>query len=101
MGARRSVRLQAAVERLHRTSAQIDVRIAFMLLALLTYFSHEFGLEVVLGAFLAGVLVSLLDRDKAVASSGLKDKLDGVAFGIFIPIFFVASGAQLDLESLF
>jgi Kef-type K+ transport system membrane component KefB len=99
-GARGSVRLKGAIERLHRTSAQIAVRIAFLLLAVLVYLSEEFGLEVVLGAFLAGAMVSLLDREDVVASSGLQDKLDGIGFGIFIPIFFVVSGVQLDLESM-
>lgn len=100
-GARGSRVLGAAVGRLHGTSAQITVRIAFLLLALLVYLSTEFGLEVVLGAFLAGAMVSLLDQDDAVRSSGLQDKLDGIGFGIFIPIFFVVSGVRLDLDSLF
>jgi Kef-type K+ transport system membrane component KefB len=100
-GAGASRRLQAAVLRMHRTSAQISVRIAFLLLVILVYMSSEFGLEVVLGAFLAGAMVSLLDREKAVRSTGLQEKLEGIGFGIFIPIFFVVSGAQLDLGELF
>jgi Kef-type K+ transport system membrane component KefB len=55
----------------------------------------------VLGAFLAGAMVSFLDREKVVESSGLQEKLDGIGFGVFIPMFFVVSGVQLDLESLF
>jgi Kef-type K+ transport system membrane component KefB len=101
LGARGSRVLAAAVGRLHRTSAQITVRIAFLLLALLVYLSTEFDLEVVMGAFLAGAMVSLLDREDAVRSSGLQDKLEGIGFGIFIPIFFVVSGVRLDLDSLF
>jgi Kef-type K+ transport system membrane component KefB len=100
-GARGSRVLSAAVGRLHRTSAQITVRIAFLLLALLVYLSSEFGLEVVMGAFLAGAMVSLLDHDDAVRSSGLQDKLEGIGFGIFFPIFFVVSGVKLDLDALF
>jgi Kef-type K+ transport system membrane component KefB len=100
-GARGSARLKAAVVRLHRTSAQISVRIAFLLLAGLVLMAEEFGLEVVLGAFLAGAMVSFLDREKAVESSGLQAKLEGIGFGVFIPMFFVVSGVQLDLESLF
>jgi Kef-type K+ transport system membrane component KefB len=100
-GARASGALKATIVRLHRTSAQIGVRIAWLVLALLVFLSEEFGLEVVLGAFLAGALVSLLDREDAVRQSGLQDKLDGIGFGIFIPIFFVVSGVQLDLDSLF
>jgi Kef-type K+ transport system membrane component KefB len=100
-GARGSARLKAAVVRLQRTSAQITVRIAFLLLAGLVLMAEEFGLEVVLGAFLAGAMVSFLDREKAVASSGLQEKLDGIGFGVFIPLFFVVSGVQLELGSLF
>ena len=86
---------------MHRTSAQISVRIAFLLLGGLVYMSEEFGLEVVLGAFLAGAMVSLLDREGAVAGTGLEDKLQGIGFGIFIPMFFVVSGVKLDLDALF
>jgi Kef-type K+ transport system membrane component KefB len=100
-GARGSVALKAAIVRMHRTSAQIGVRIAWLLLAVLVYLSVEFGLEVVLGAFLAGALVSLLDRENALATSGMQEKLDAIGFGIFIPIFFVVSGVQLDLDALF
>ena len=104
-GARGRARLgsscKATVARLHRTSAQISVRIAFLLLAVLVYMSEEFGLEVVLGAFLAGAMVSLLDREHAVRATGLQDKLEGIGFGVFIPIFFVVSGVKLDLDSLF
>ena len=100
-GARGSAALKATVTRLQRTSAQIGVRIAFLLLVVLVYMSEEFGLEVVLGAFLAGAMVSLLDREHAVRSTGLQDKLEGIGFGVFIPVFFVVSGVRLDLDSLF
>jgi Kef-type K+ transport system membrane component KefB len=100
-GARGSTQLKATVLRLHRTSAQISVRIAFLLLIGLVYMSEEFGLEVVLGAFLAGAMVSLLDREDVVSDTGLQEKLEGIGFGVFIPIFFVVSGAKLDLSSLF
>jgi len=100
-GARGSEQLKATVARLHRTSAQISVRIAFLLLVVLVYMSEEFGLEVVLGAFLAGAMVSLLDRENVVRDTGLTEKLEGIGFGVFIPIFFVASGVSLDLDALF
>jgi Kef-type K+ transport system membrane component KefB len=100
-GARGSGALRQAVFRMHRTSAQISVRIAFLLLAVLVFFAGRFGLEVVLGAFLAGAMVSLLDRERTVAKTGLKEKLEGIGFGIFIPTFFVVSGVRLDLDALF
>jgi Kef-type K+ transport system membrane component KefB len=76
------------------------VRIAFLLLIVLVFFSEEFGLEVVMGAFLAGAMVSLLDRDDAVRATGLQEKLEGIGFGIFIPIFFVVSGVRLELDAM-
>jgi Kef-type K+ transport system membrane component KefB len=100
-GARGSAQLKATITRLHRSSAQISVRIAFLLLVVLVYMSEEFGLEVVLGAFLAGAMVSLLDREHAVRATGLQEKLEGIGFGVFIPVFFVVSGVKLDLDSLF
>ena len=100
-GARTSGALREAIARMHSTSAQISVRIAFLLLAVLVFFAGRFGLEVVLGAFLGGAMVSLLDRDRAVAATGLKAKLEGIGFGIFIPTFFVVSGVTLDLDALF
>jgi Kef-type K+ transport system membrane component KefB len=100
-GGRASSPLRRAVARMHRTSAQISVRIAFLLLAVLVFFAERFGLEVVLGAFLAGAMVSLLDRERALVKTGLQEKLEGIGFGIFIPTFFVVSGVMLDLESLF
>ena len=85
-------RLTAAVGRMQETTAQMGVRIAFVLLIALVLLADEFGLEVVLGVFLAGAMVSLLDRDDAVERTGLKQKLEGVGFGVFFPVFFVASG---------
>jgi Kef-type K+ transport system membrane component KefB len=60
------------------------------------------GLVAAVGLLLAGARGSgRLDRDKAVVSSGLQAKLEGIGFGVFIPVFFVVSGVQLDLGSLF
>ena len=101
-GARGSARLTAAVARLQRTSAQISVRIAFLLLAVLVYMSEEFGLEVVLGR-VSGRCDGQPARPRhgPCAAIGLQEKLEGIGFGVFIPIFFVVSGVRLDLDSLF
>jgi Kef-type K+ transport system membrane component KefB len=99
--ARRSERLVRSVSRLEETSAQIGVRITFVLLIGFVFMAEEFGLEVVLGAFLAGAAINFVDRDDALASSGLDRKLAGIGFGVFIPVFFVAGGMQLDLGALF
>ena len=99
--ARESGRLTRAVTRLRATTAQLGVRIAMVLMVGLVFLAEEFGLEVVLGAFMAGAMVSLLDHDEALEHSGEKEKLDAIGFGVFIPVFFVTAGVQLDLSALF
>ena len=59
------------------------------------------GLETILGAFAAGALLSLIDRDRAGTHPQFRLKLEAVGFGVFIPIFFVSSGVQFDLNALF
>ncbi len=60
----------------------------------------EFGLEVILGAFLAGATLKLVDRDDAMTHTRFASKLQAVGFGAFVPFFFVATGMQLDVASL-
>jgi len=59
-----------------------------------------FGLEVILGAFFAGAVLRLLDRDEMMTHTGFHTKLQAVGYGVFIPFFFVASGMQLDVGAL-
>ncbi len=68
----------------------------FLLFALLVV-AANFGLDVVLGAFLAGVV---LRRWAPLDVHALEDKLDAVGYGFFIPVFFVSSGMSLDLRSI-
>ncbi len=79
------------------TSSQTAVRIAVVLLVALLWLAGELGLDVVLGAFAAGIVlrVTLPDGDEV-----LERKLDGLAFGFFVPVFFVVSGMQVDLPSI-
>jgi Kef-type K+ transport system membrane component KefB len=58
------------------------------------------GLEVILGSFAAGALLSLLDRDRRMTHENFRTKLEAIGFGLFIPVFFVASGIRFDLEAL-
>jgi Kef-type K+ transport system membrane component KefB len=97
----RSNRLSSALLRLQDSSAQIRVRGAFLLLVGLVVVAQLFGLEVILGAFFAGAVLKLLDRDKMMTHSGFHAKLQAVGFGVFIPFFFIASGIQLDVRALF
>src|SRR3712207_353796 len=95
-----SSRLSSAPVRLQDTSAQIRVRGAFLLLLGLVVIAQLFGLEVILGAFFAGAVLKLLDRDRMMTHTGFHTKLQAAGFGIFIPFFFITSGIQLDVGAL-
>ena len=71
---------------------------AVLLVLLLVYLASELGLDVLLGAFAAGIVVRLLiiDEDSKVIES----KLTAIGFGFLIPIFFIVSGTHFDLHIL-
>jgi Kef-type K+ transport system membrane component KefB len=95
-----SSRLRSALVRLQDSSAQIRVRGALVLLVGLVVIAQLFGLEVILGAFFAGAVLRLLDRDEMMTHTGFQTKLQAVGFGVFIPFYFVTSGMQLDVRAL-
>jgi Kef-type K+ transport system membrane component KefB len=101
VGAERSRRLSEVLLRLQDTTAQIRVRGAFVLLIAFVALAERLGLEIILGAFLAGAVLSLVDRDRMMTHPAFREKLEAVGFGVFIPVFFVASGIQFDLRALF
>jgi Kef-type K+ transport system membrane component KefB len=86
--------------RLQDTTAQIRIRGAVVLLVGFAAIADELGLEAILGAFIAGAILSLLDRDQEMTHPDFRRKLDAVGFGLFIPVFFVASGVNFDLDAL-
>jgi Kef-type K+ transport system membrane component KefB len=98
--AERSLSLSRVLRRLQDTTAQIRVRAAFLLLIGFTALAESVGLETILGAFAAGVLLSLLDRDETTTHPQFRLKLEAVGFGVFIPVFFVTSGLRFDLSAL-
>ena len=97
----RSMRLTEVLVRLQDTTAQIRVRGSFMLLAAFVVLAQVLGLEVILGAFIAGVLLRLVDGDTMMTHPQFHQKLEAIGFGVFIPIFFVSSGLNFDLKALF
>ncbi|MFJ5760131.1 monovalent cation:proton antiporter family protein [Neobacillus sp. NPDC093182] len=84
------------LESLSKGTVQIGTRAVFMLIIVLVGLSETVGAENILGAFLAGVLVSLLSPNQE-----LVHKLDSFGYGFLIPIFFVMIGVELDIWSLF
>ncbi|MER5392547.1 cation:proton antiporter [Saccharopolyspora sp. NPDC002686] len=95
----RSMRLGDLFLRLQDTTAEIRVRAAVVLLVAFVVLAERFGLESILGAFLAGAVVGLVDRDSATHPH-FRTKLEAIGYGFLIPVFFVASGVQLDLGGL-
>ena len=93
-------RLRGVLRNLQDTTAQIRVRGAFVLLVGLTALATNLGLELILGSFLAGAVLKLVDRDQMMTHSALHEKLDAIGFGVFIPVFFVSVGINYDLNSL-
>src|SRR5688572_64605 len=99
-GAEHSMRIRADLLRLQDTTAQIRVRAALVLFVGFAAVAEALGLEVILGAFVAGAIVSLADRDQAMTHPDFRRKLEAIGFGFFIPVFFVSSGVRFDLGAL-
>jgi Kef-type K+ transport system membrane component KefB len=95
----RSLRLGDVLLRLQDTTAEIRVRAAVTLLIAFVVLAERFGLESILGAFLAGAAVGLLDRDSSTHPQ-FRAKLEAIGYGFVIPVFFVASGVRLDVQAL-
>jgi Kef-type K+ transport system membrane component KefB len=100
VGAEHVGRVQALVNRLADTSAQIRIRLTLVLLAGIASVAFSLGFEAVLGAFLAGVLVRTLDPEPEVSHPQYPVKLEAVGFGLLIPVFFITSGISLDVKGL-
>jgi Kef-type K+ transport system membrane component KefB len=100
-GVARSMRISATLARLQDTTAQIRVRGAFVLLAGFVVLADKLGLEAILGAFMAGAVLKLVDRDRAMTHPQFHRKLEATGFGVFVPFFFVTSGLKFDLHALF
>ena len=100
-GLGRSMVFTPVLQRLQDTTAQIRVRGAFLLLVGFSALAVGLGLEVILGAFLAGAVLTLVDRDRSMTHPDFRRKLEAAGYGMFIPVFFVTSGVLFDLDALF
>ena len=100
-GVERSRGLSRVLLRLQDTTAQIRVRGAFVLLIGFVAIAENVGLETILGAFAAGAVLSLIDRDQTMTHPEFRVKLEAAGFGIFIPVFFVTTGLHFDVNALF
>ena len=93
-----------AVQRIIRegqdATGQITLRWATVLLFVLLAVASRFGLDVVLGALLAGMVLRGWTRRLNIDTVSLEHKFDAVGYGIFIPIFFISSGMTLDVKAI-
>ena len=85
------------LEELSHATAQIKVRLAFSMMLTFVVLAEVLGAEIILGAFLAGAIVSLLRQPE---DEGLIHQLESIGFGFFIPIFFIMVGVDFNLEAL-
>ncbi len=95
----RTMRLQATLLRLQDTTAEIRVRLAVALLIAFVALAEKIGVETILGAFVAGVMLGRIDRD-GMSHPQFRAKLDAIGYGFLIPVFFITSGLRFDLTAL-
>ena len=96
----RSKAVQRIIREGQDATRQITLRWAVVLLFVLLAVASRFGLDVVLGALLAGIVLRGWTRRLNIDTTSLEHKFDAVGYGIFIPIFFITSGMTLDLKAI-
>ncbi len=90
--------VKRAMEEITHATTQIKVRASFTMMLIFVVLSEVLGTEIILGAFLAGAVISLLRTNE---DAELTSQLEAIGFGFFIPIFFIKVGIDFDLTALF
>jgi Kef-type K+ transport system membrane component KefB len=96
-----TMRISAVLTRLQDTTAQIRVRFAVVLFIGFAALAARFGLETILGAFVAGAMLKVVDRDAAMVHPLTVVKLEAIGFGFLVPVFWVTTGLRFDIHALF
>jgi len=94
----RRVKNKKIFEELANGTTQIGIRGSFALMLIFLVLAESIGVEMILGSFLAGVVVSLISQTKR---EEIYHKLDAIGFGFLIPMFFILVGVSFDLHVLF
>lgn len=89
-------RVYVFFEKIDKSTTQLDIRLAFFLIFVLVTFAEQIGAESILGAFLAGAVMKLLKPKPDTEA-----KLSSMGYGFFIPVFFITTGVNLNLRTLF
>ncbi|OPG02996.1 cation/H(+) antiporter [Streptomyces sp. GKU 895] len=89
------------IARTLHSSGQFAVRLVVLLLAVMLGVSEALGLDTLLGAFAAGMLTRLLLHGAAPESAGpVLEKVEAMGFGFLVPVFYVVTGMEFDLDAL-
>ncbi|KRK65775.1 sodium hydrogen exchanger [Companilactobacillus tucceti DSM 20183] len=82
-------------DKVDKSTTQLDIRLAFFLIFTLVTVAEQIGAESILGAFLAGAVMKLLNP-----KPDTQEKLSSMAYGFFVPIFFIVTGVNLNLRTM-
>lgn len=82
--------------KISKATTQLDIRLAFFLMFILVTIAEQVGAENILGAFLAGMVMKLLEPTEAT-----QEKLTSIGYGFLIPFFFIMTGVKLNIKQLF
>lgn len=82
------------------STAQLRVRGAFVILLLFAGLAHRFGVDSLLGAFIAGIVLTVSDKDERPNQEAYWGKLRAIGFGFLVPVFFIGTGVGFDLKAL-
>jgi Kef-type K+ transport system membrane component KefB len=103
LGLRRLYRHPAFIDHMEAMeggTAQLGIRLAVLLLGVFLAMSSRFGLETILGAFVAGIILGDLRHHERGQEAGFWPKIDAIGFGFLIPLYFVISGLRFNLSGL-
>lgn len=89
-------RIYVFFDKIDKSTTQLDIRLAFFLIFTLVTFAEQIGAESILGSFLAGAVMKLLKP-----KPDTEEKLSSMGYGFFIPVFFITTGVNLNLRTLF
>ncbi len=84
-----------------QSTSQLRVRGAFVILLAFAAIAHEFGVDALLGAFVGGVVLNIADSDDRPTQERYHGKLNAIGYGFLVPVFFIVTGVQFNLRSLF
>lgn len=82
------------------STSQLRVRGAFVILLVFGGLAHQFGVDALLGAFVAGIVLTVADSDDRPNQRRFHGKLHAIGYGFLVPVFFIVTGVQFDLRSL-